>query len=146
MARGAEALTGVVADADVRGQRSDLNRLLHGPARLETWLALGIGLFDFAELGLEPSASDRVVWMTCQERRFVLLTGNRNREGPDSLAMTIDEMSTATSLPVITIGAPARISQDRGYASAVADDLLEYLYDMENLLGTRRLYVPRTAR
>jgi hypothetical protein len=145
MAAGRRVCNGVVADADVRGQVLDLVALLQGPARRELWADLGIRVFDFDELGLQVFAPDRDVWRACQERQLVLITGNRNCEGPDSLAATIDELNTDDSLPVLTIGMPPRVARDRGYAETIADDLLEYLHDLEKVLGTGRLYLPKTA-
>ena len=35
-----------------------------------------------------------------------------------------------------------RVLSERSYAELVADRLLEYLYDMDNLRGAGRLYLP----
>ena len=73
---------------------------------------------------------------------LVLITANRNREGRDSLEETIRELSQSDSLPVLTIADDQRYLIDPGYRERVADQCLEYLYDINNLLGTGRLFLP----
>ncbi|MCI0378721.1 MAG: hypothetical protein L0215_14025 [Gemmataceae bacterium] len=46
------------------------------------------------------------------------------------------------SLPVITFADPDRFLRDKAYAATTADRILEILFDIENFLGTGRLYVP----
>jgi len=50
---------------------------------------LAFDAFSFADVGLRFNASDREVWMVCQSEKIVLITANRNDEGPDSLEATI---------------------------------------------------------
>jgi hypothetical protein len=45
------------------------------------------------------------------------------------------------SLPVLTISEPQRLLSSRAYARRVAERLMEYLIDVENLRGTGRLYL-----
>jgi hypothetical protein len=93
-------------------------------------------------LGLEPDASDRAVWEACQREQVILLTANRNDAGPDSLEATIQRHNTPASLPVFTLANEQRVLRDRLYAAAVADRLLEFLFDIDSYHGTGRLYVP----
>ena len=44
--------------------------------------------------------------------------------------------------PVPTLANDQRVLRDRPYAEAVADRLLEILFDIDNYRGTGRLYVP----
>ena len=46
------------------------------------------------------------------------------------------------SLPVFTLANEQRVLRDRLYAEAVADRLLEFLFDIDSYRGTGRLYVP----
>ena len=72
----------------------------------------------------------------------MLLTENRNAEGPESLEETIRTLNTPNSLPVLTMTNPRRFARDKSYADRVTDRVLDYLLDLDNLRGTGRLYVP----
>ena len=85
---------------------------------------------------------DADLWQLCQQRDIVLLTGNRNAEGPDSLETTIASRRTGHSLPVLTISDPDRLIRDREYAERVVETLIEFLLDLDFLRGTGRLYLP----
>jgi hypothetical protein len=93
-------------------------------------------------VGLPLDASDALIWRTCQREELVLITGNRNHEGPDSLEATIRNENQEDSLPVITISDTGRMLQDRLYAEKVAERLLDYLMRIDEVRGTGRLYVP----
>jgi len=104
-------------------------------------------IVPFHVLGLPSDAPDRLVWNRCPELKLVLITGNRNDDGPDSLQATIDDSNTSSYLPVITLGNGNRVIYSSSFADRIARDLLEYLTDLrdtpESLLGTGRLYLPR---
>ncbi len=94
--------------------------------------------------GFYPSASawqhaPAVLWRACQQHQLVLLTGNRNKDGPDSLEATIQAENTPQSLPVFTLADPL---SSGAYAEPVAIRLLEHLYDIGSLRGTGRMYIP----
>jgi hypothetical protein len=72
-----------------------------------------------SDLGLQPDASDRDVWEACQREQVILLTANRNDNGPDSLEATIQQHNTPASLPVFTLANDQRVLRDRLYAAAV---------------------------
>jgi hypothetical protein len=72
----------------------------------------------------------------------LLITGNRNAQGEESLEMNIRENRTSDSLPVFTISDPNRIMRDREYAERVAARLIEFLTDLDRLAGSGRLYLP----
>ena len=97
---------------------------------------------SFRSLGLADSASDAVVWQACQAADVILFTGNRNAEGPDSLEEVIRRENRPHHLPVITVGSLTKLQQDHDYAEQVAERLMQYLMDVENIRGTGRLYVP----
>jgi hypothetical protein len=71
-----------------------------------------------------------------------LITGNRNAEGEESLEATIRRETTPHSLPVLTIGDPAKLMHDREYAERVAARLIERFHELERLRGAGRLYLP----
>jgi hypothetical protein len=58
------------------------------------------------------------------------------------LEATIQDLNTPQSLPVVTFANVERIRRDRQYAEQVADQVLDLLFDTDNLLGTGRLFVP----
>lgn len=83
-----------------------------------------------------------MIWRTCQREGLVLITGNRNKRGPESLEAVIQGENQLDSLPVITISNADRVLQDRLYAEKVAESLLDYLLRIEEVRGAGRLYVP----
>lgn len=92
-------------------------------------------------MGLAEHSPDVVVWQTCQAHHVVLVTGNRNNDGPDSLEATIRRLSQADSLPVITISNPQEV-RHRSDAERAALRLSEYLSEIERFRGTGRLFIP----
>jgi hypothetical protein len=133
---------GIVADNNILGHFGLLLALLQVAERKEFWIHLALATPSFAEVGLADDTPDRIVWETCQMRELVLLTTNRNQHGPNSLEATIRALNTVDSLPVLTIGNGDRMLQDKTYAAAVADRVLQYLFDIDVHRGAGRLYVP----
>jgi hypothetical protein len=131
-----------LADVNDVKQVEVLLMLLQEAPRAEFWHHLGLTVPTFAELGLHLRSTDLDVWQKCQAEELLLITANRNDDGPDSLEATIREHATPQSLPVFTLADANRVLNERSYAELVADRLLEYLYDMEHLKGTGRLYLP----
>lgn len=64
-------------------------------------------------------------------------------DGSDSLEATIQQHNTPHSLPIFTLANDQRVLRDRLYAEAIADWLLEFLFDIDNYRGTGRLYLPQ---
>jgi len=81
------------------------------------------------------------VWRFAQSQHAILLTNNRNDDNKDSLERTIRQENTPASLPVITIGDLSRINE-RIYRERCAERLYEILIDLENYLGTSRVFIP----
>jgi hypothetical protein len=108
----------------------------------EGWLRLlDIPMLTFDDVGLASDSSDREVWRFAQENKLILLTGNRNREGEESLEQTIRDENTPTSLPVVTVGAVSRM-EERLYREQCAERLVEIVLNIENYLGIGRIYIP----
>ena len=82
------------------------------------------------------------MWEVCQREQVVLLTANRNDAGPESLEATMQQHNTPESLSVFTLANDQRMLRDRPYAEAVADRLIEFLFDIDSYRGTGRLYLP----
>jgi hypothetical protein len=132
----------ILADADVRGQVRVLASILNGPTWRELWAQLQLSLLTFRALGLNPNVSDAVLWQVCQQQQVVLITANRNAEGPDSLEATLRAHNTLTSLPVFTLADPRRVLHSREYAERVVESLLEHLLEIDAYRGAGRLYLP----
>jgi hypothetical protein len=133
---------GILADINIQGNIEFLVMLMAGEPWKEFWEHLQIPFLKFADVGLPPGASDRVVWNLCQAQEMILITGNRNARGPDSLQETIRQQNTETSLPVLTLADPQHVFHSRAYADQVIDRLLDFLGRIESLRGTARLYLP----
>jgi hypothetical protein len=116
--------------------------LLWGVLENEGWLELlEIPMLTFADVDLPIDSSDRDVWRFAQKNRLILLTGNRNNDGEDSLQQTIWDENQPTSLPVITIGVLDRI-EEHAYGKRCAEKLVEIVLNIENYLGIGRIYIP----
>lgn len=135
-------MQGIMVDNDLEGHFEYLLQLLRSPAWKEFWDSLEFSVSSFESLGLSRDSLDSVIWQACQSRQIVLIIGNRNRQGPESLEATIRVQNRPESLPVITIGDAERFLQSPSYAERVVVRLLEYLQFLDNYRGTGRLYVP----
>ena len=108
----------------------------------EGWLKLlEIPMLTFGDVGLPINSSDRSVWRFAQEKQLILLTGNRNSEGEDSLEQTIRNENTPSSLPVVTVSMVSRM-EERAYREQCAERLVEIVLNLENYLGIGRVYIP----
>ena len=108
----------------------------------EGWLKLlDIPMLTFEDVGLPIDNRDRDVWRFAQEKQLILLTGNRNKDGSDSLEQTIRNENTPDSLPVVTIGITDRL-EERAYREQCAERLVEIILNIENYLGVGRIYIP----
>jgi len=132
----------IMADHNMRGQLKAIVQFLRSEEWQKFWEEASIVVRTFADLGLEREASDLAVWQACQSQQVVLFTGNRNKQGPDSLEEAIRTCNAADSLPVITLADPIRFKHDRDYAEAAAFKMFDYLVNLDTLRGAGRLYVP----
>lgn len=133
---------GILADANCEGHLALILRIFQQTWRQEVWEFLGLASVSFTDLDLLPDASDREVWELCQREQIVLITANRNDDGPESLEATIQQHNTPQSLPVFPLANDQRVLRDRPYAERVADRLLETLFDIDSYRGTGRIYLP----
>ena len=116
--------------------------LLWGSMENEGWLELlEIPMLAFGDVGLPIDSSDRDVWRFVQKNRLILLAGNRNNDGEDSLQQTIWDENQPTSLPVVTIGVLDRL-EERAYREQCAERLMEIVLGIESCLGIGRIYIP----
>ena len=87
----------IMADHDIEGQVRVLLRLLTSAAWFEVWHEPAVRVESFASLGLPQGTSDAALWQSCQTQQIILITGNRNKAGPDALAAVIERNNTPTS-------------------------------------------------
>lgn len=92
-------MTGVLADANIQGHVDRPYHLIDSDEWREMWGAVRLRRVTFADLGLPTSTVDRKLWTICQEQGLVLITANRNRDGPDSLGATIADSSRRHRFP-----------------------------------------------
>jgi hypothetical protein len=135
-------MRGILADINVGAQARALASIWTSDAWRDFWHDLGLVVESFPDLGLAYNAPDALIWRTCQREGLVLVTGNRNDDGPDSLEATIRNENRSDSLPVFTIADTDRVLQDRLYAERVAVRLLDYLMRIDEVRGTGRIYIP----
>ncbi len=131
-------IASVLIDHNIEGQAA----LLWSTLRSEGWTELyPIEMIMFADVGLPINAEDRDVWRFAQIQRMILLTANRKMEGENSLEQTIQEENTPDSLPVLTISRQEGL-KDREYRSRCAERLFEIVFDLNDYLGTGRIFIP----
>ena len=128
----------IFVDHNIEGHAA---RLL-GTLKSQGWVEMGLlRLVTFRELSLPVETSDRRVWRFAQERGLLLLTGNRNMTGDESLEQTIREENRPDSIPVITIANLDRVVEGP-YREECAMRLAEICQDIGSYLGVGRLYIP----
>lgn len=117
--------------------------IFHSLKRLGLLEIISLELKTFEEVGLAEGTSDETVWRFCQERRYLLLIGNRSaKDQADSLEYAVRQYVTSSTLPVLTIGDLKRIMYDRNYCDRCAERLAEIALDVEERhLGVTRLYL-----
>ena len=135
-------MRGLLADINIQGQVEILRRVLEGGGWGSVWSELALPIQTFPDLNLHPAATDAAVWRLCQSQELLLLTGNRNKEGPDSLEATIERENRPECLPVLTFANPESMRRSRAYVERVADKLMDYVLYIDNYRGTGRLYLP----
>lgn len=134
-------MAGIMSDNDVEGHVQYLVTLIEAGTWGDLWKRLNVVVGKFEDLGLPRNTPDRFVWRRCQEHEIVLITGNRNSDGPDALEVTIQDSNTPTSLPVVTIGDLDHLKSSKEYAERAADKLMDYLLYLDEYRGAGRLYI-----
>ena len=102
-------MRGILADVNGEGQLQVLIGIFESEAWRELWTSLKLPVRTVTELGLPRNVCDVILWQKCQADELVLVTGNRNQEGAESLEATIRGFNTSRSLPVFTLSHPKRI-------------------------------------
>jgi hypothetical protein len=132
----------LLADANIQGHIARLVERMQSDTWRDFWDHIELRYLTFADIGLNPADKDSLVWQRCQEYSVFLLTNNRRKDEADSLEATIREQNTSESLPVFTLGEADNLLTDDEYADRVIDRLYRYLFEIDNIRGTGRLYLP----
>ena len=128
----------ILVDHDIEGQVLILWNVLAADGWLEF---CPLALVTFVHVGLPIDSSDRTVWQFAQAHGMLLLTHNRNMNDTGSLEHTIRETNTPTSLPVLTLGRVDRLRESTCRERCVVR-LIEIVLEIEQYLGTGRLFIP----
>ena len=139
---GSATVIGLLADANIEGHVARLATRMQAEEWKEFWDYLDLRCLVFHDVGLHSADPDSVVWQCCQDNQLLLLTDNRNNKGPQSLEATIRSGNTSQSLPVFTIGDARSILVGNEYADRVIDRLFRYLFELKNIRGSGRLFLP----
>lgn len=131
----------ILSDHNCEGQAESLFNVLRYDG---SWLELvPMDLLWFHQVGLSENAKDEIVWRLCQERGYLLLTGNRTADdGKNSLEMSVRRLISSNSLPVLTISNLRRVNTDPWYCKACAERLAEIVDELDRYRGITRLYLP----
>ena len=132
----------ILSDVNIEGHVQVLVNILESAAWQGMWTLFNLPVYTFRDLGLVPETPDVALWQVCQQQEIILITANRNNDGPDSLESAIRTMNTVHSLPVFTIADADQVLHSRAYAERVVIKLLDYLIDIDNYRGTGRQYLP----
>ena len=128
----------ILVDHNIEGQAALLWSMLHTLG----WLDLvPMRMVRFSDVNLARSSNDRDIWHFVQAQQMILLTANRNMDGPDSLEQTIRDANQWTSLPVITISDADQLL-DITYRERCATRLTEIVLYVNDYLGVGRLFIP----
>jgi hypothetical protein len=90
---------------------------------------------------LPANLPDQDIWHFVQTHRLLLVTNNRNREDETSLQATMWRENTPESLPIVTISDKEALIQS-DYRQRVATSLVAIILELENYLGTGRVFIP----
>ncbi|MBE2240347.1 MAG: ACP S-malonyltransferase [Caldilineaceae bacterium] len=130
----------VLSDHNCEGHARSIFRELD---KLGYQSLLDLRLLVFADIGLPPEADDETVWTTCQQRGYLLLTGNRNTSAAGaSLELVMRRLATDEVLPILTIGDLRRALRDPDYIRSCATTMAEIVLNLERFRGVPRLYLP----
>jgi hypothetical protein len=128
----------LLSDHDVEQQA----RLIWEVFDPNAWRNFGAAnLVSLSDFGLDKTASDRLIWTTCQSQNLLLVTANRNANGVDALENVIAEWNNSTCLPVLTIGNPRQVMDFR-YREDCAYRIADILLQLEQIRGTGRMFLP----
>jgi hypothetical protein len=135
-------MKGIMADNNVERHFRVLLGILQSDDWRESWDELKLAVHTFETQGLSREVNDLLLWQTCQAQEVVLITINRNHEGPESLESAIRAFNSLRSLPVLTLANPDHVRKSRAYTERVVERLLDLLLHIDNYRGAGRISLP----
>ena len=140
-------LRGLLADAHADRMLRTVRGWIESLDLAEVLDDAGLRFVTFADVSIPTNTPDRPLWERCQADGWVLLTDNRNADGPDSLQATLADRWRPGDLPVLTAGDADRLRTNPKYAARVATDVADVLYGLHVGDGrfdqAPRLFLPR---
>ena len=128
----------ILLDHDLEGRVAFLQA---GLAETGWDQALDIEFKRLRDFGLPEDSTDQEIWSYVQQEHLLLITNNRNRDHETSLEAVIERENRSDLLPVLTISEQASLIRP-DYRQRVADKLALIIIDLENYLGTGRIFLP----
>jgi hypothetical protein len=138
----------LLADVNVHRTVAIFELVLKSLGLWEVLADIGVELLTFDKVGLPRDLDDQSLWKRCQAEGWVLLTENRDEDGPKSLEATLKAGWKAGDLPVLTLANKRRFQVDRAYAERVGADVAELLFGIAQgeYCDRPRIYVPLSLR
>jgi hypothetical protein len=102
---------------------------------------LNIEFKRLRDFNLSDDSTDQEIWRYVQRERLLFITNNRNRDDDTSLEAVINSENRADSLPVLTVSAQDKLASAQ-YRQRVADKLALVVIEIDNYLGTGRVFLP----
>ncbi len=135
---------GLLADENFQGHMPRLGQALRSLDLSDLLAEEAIRFESFRDHGLASGLDDRSLWNYCQDEGFVLLTYDKNNDGPNSLQATMEDSWIVGRLPVITVSNQNQFARDGAYAVRVASSIAEILFGGREgeVLDWPRIFVP----
>lgn len=134
--------TTILLDEHLDGYLGYLESLTFNEPCREIAEAIELRFVRLRDVGIAKGVSDRDIWRFCQSNNIYLLTNNREETTEDALGSVIMAEGRPDSLPVFTISDMKRFRSERSYGEALAEGLLDCLFEPDIYLGAGRLYLP----
>jgi hypothetical protein len=127
------------------GHQRRIVSLLDRSGLLEILAELGIEFSLLSDIGLPHDVDDRTLWESCQREGWVLLTDNRNDDGPTSLQATLRDAWAPGKLPILTLADKPQFDRGAAYRERVAADVADILFGLKygDYRDQDRIFVPR---
>ena len=93
----------IMADHDIEGQVQLVLHLLMSPEWHALWTELAVRVESFASADLSINTPDAALWQFCQRQQIILITGNRNEDGPESLEAVLQGSKCLSKINFILI-------------------------------------------
>jgi len=135
-------MASIAADFNNEGHVARIVARMQSPEWIEYWHEIKMDCVSLSELGVSRDALDSEIWDFCQRLEIVLITINRNDDGPYSLEATIRAKNDLTCLPVLTLRNSDRVLTSGHYLDDVVESLFDKLLTLDERRGAGRLFLP----